>query len=156
VVGLKGVYRLGLCQANEYSDHVLEAKNYLYLAASKLRSCAIGPELVVGAEFGDVRGTVAVERGEKTVWQSAVRSGEANMSHTLANLEHHHFKYQPHRRPGDVHVHFLGADVFSFRDKLRLEDGDVMAVSFDGFGRPLRNPIRYDRSAQQAVVVTPL
>jgi hypothetical protein len=75
------------------------------------------------------------------------------MSHTLANLEHHHFKHATHRRPGDAHVHFFGADHFSFRDRVRLEDGDVMAVAFAGFGRPLRNPVRIDRSRPVAVAV---
>ena len=76
------------------------------------------------------------------------------MSHSLANLEHHHFKYDAHRRPGDAHVHFFGADAFSFGAGVRLEDGDTMVVAFEGFGRPLRNPIRLDRSAPQLVKVT--
>jgi hypothetical protein len=145
--------RVGLVQGNEFSDHVMEAKNYLYLAPSKLRTCALGPELVVGADFADVAGTIRVERGARVVWQATLASGERAMSHTLANLEHHHFKYAAHCRPGDVHVHFFGADHFSFRDRVRLEDGDVMAVSFNGFGRPLRNPVRIDRSQSAAVVV---
>jgi hypothetical protein len=145
--------RVGLVQGNEFSDHVMEAKNYLYLAPSKLRSCSLGPELVVGADFADVPGTIRVERGSEVVWEAVLASGERAMSHTLANLEHHHFKYPMHRRPGDAHVHFFGADHFSFRDRVRLEDGDVMAVSFQGFGRPLRNPIRIDRSRPAAVAV---
>jgi hypothetical protein len=75
------------------------------------------------------------------------------MCHSLANLEHHHFKHTEHRRPGDVHIHFFGADAFSFKDRLRLEDGDVMTISFEGFGRPLRNPIRIDRSEQEPIFV---
>ena len=34
--------------SNEFSDHVMERQNYLYLAHSKLRSCSFGPELLVG------------------------------------------------------------------------------------------------------------
>jgi hypothetical protein len=146
-------YRVGLVQGNEFSDHVLESKNYAYLAPSKLRTCALGPELVVGADFADVPGQVRIERGTAVVWEAALASGEQAMSHSLANLEHHHFKYAAHRRPGDVHVHFYGAGNFSFRDRVRLEDGDVMAVAFEGFGRPLRNPVRIDRSRPEAVVV---
>jgi hypothetical protein len=67
------------------------------------------------------------------------------MSHSLANLEYHLFKYAAHRRPGDVHIHFLGADAFSFGDKIELRDGDMMVVEWQGFGRALRNPIRVDR-----------
>ena len=73
------------------------------------------------------------------------------MCHSLANLEHHHFKHKAHRRSGDVHVHFFGADHFSFRDRLTLEDGDVMAVSFEGFGRPLRNSLHIDRTREMPV-----
>jgi hypothetical protein len=145
--------RIGLAQGNEFADHVLEAKNYLYLAPSKLRDCALGPELVIESEFADLPGTAKIERGAKVIWQGAQASGERWMCHSLANLEHHHFKHAAHRRPGDVHIHFLGADMFSFKDRLRLEDGDVMTVSFEGFGRPLRNPIRIERGEQQLVAV---
>ena len=58
-------YRVGLVQGNEFSDHVMEAKNYLYLAPSKLRTCALGPELVVGADFADVPGRIRIERGDE-------------------------------------------------------------------------------------------
>src|SRR5690348_7703556 len=53
--------RLGLAIGNEFSDHVVE-KNYLYLAASKLMSCSIGPELVTEASFDCVAGEVRIER----------------------------------------------------------------------------------------------
>jgi len=90
------------------------------------------------------------------VWEATLTSGERAMCHTLANLEHHHFKYAAHRRPGDIHVHFFGAGNFSFRDRVRLEDGDAMAVAFEGFGRPLRNPLRIDRSRPAVVAVKAL
>lgn len=146
--------RVGMVMANEFSDHVVEKQNYLYLAHSKLRVCSIGPELVVDPDFHDVRGTVSIERGAATLWSNPIATGETNMSHTVANLEHHHFKYGFHRRPGDAHIHFFGADAFSFGDGLVLQDGDTMVVAFEGFGRPLRNPIRIDRSAQKFVEVT--
>jgi hypothetical protein len=152
LIGAEGrPYRIGLVQGNEFSDHVTESKNYLYLAPSKLRQCAIGPELVVGGDFTDVAGQITIERGRETIWQARLASGEANMCHSLANLEHHHFKYEQHRRPGDVHIHFFGADHFSFRDRVLLQEGDVMSVAFDRFGRPLRNPISMDRSSQVVV-----
>ena len=157
IVDARGVpRRVGLTVANEFSDHIMEKKNYLYLAPSKLRVCSIGPELLAGVPFEDVRGTVSIERGGGAVWSKSVATGEANMSHSLANLEHHHFKYPEHRRPGDVHIHFFGADAFSFGEGFALEDGDVMAVYWDGFGRPLRNPIRIDRGAEAFVRIEPL
>ena len=148
--------RVGLVLANEFSDHKMEQKNYLYLAPSKLRTCAIGPELIVNGDFSDARGTVRILRDGKSVWSRAYATGEKNMSHTLANLEHHHFKYPAHRRPGDAHIHFFGADVFSFGEGIELADGDVMEIELAGFGKPLRNPLRIDRSEQRLVQVKPL
>jgi hypothetical protein len=145
--------RVGLVLANEFSDHKMEEQNYLCLAPSKLRTCSIGPELVVGAEFQDSRGTAKVLRQGKAVWSKAFATGEANMCHTVANLEHHHFKYEAHRRSGDAHIHFFGADAFSFGDKFELQEGDVMEIELSGFGRPLRNPIRIDRGPQRFVPV---
>ncbi|MBM3725579.1 MAG: GguC protein [Acidobacteria bacterium] len=151
-----GVRRVGLTMANEFSDHRVEKKNYLYLAHSKLRTCAIGPELVLDPAFADVRGTVTVERGGAELWSSPIKSGEDNMAHSLANLEHHHFKYARHRRPGDAHIHFFGASAFSFGAGVVLEEGDTMVVQFGGFGRPLRNTVAVDRSPQSLVGVRPL
>ncbi len=148
--------RVGMTVANEFSDHKIESKNYLYLAPSKLRTCAIGPELVVDPDFSSVPGRASVERHGRAIWSKEIATGDARMSHTLANLEHHHFKYETHRRPGDVHIHFFGADAFSFGDKISLEEGDEMVIEFQGFGRALRNPIRIDRSAETLVVVQPI
>jgi hypothetical protein len=143
-------------QANEFSDHAFEEKNYLYLAHSKLRTCSIGPELIVDPEFGSAAGTIRIERGDATVWTKPFATGESNMSHTVANLEHHHFKYAAHRRPGDAHVYFFGADAFSYGDKIRLQDGDIMEIRLAGFGRPLRNPVGIDRSEPTFVAVEPV
>lgn len=145
--------RIGMAQGNEFSDHVFEKRNYLNLAGSKLRTCSLGPELVVDPEFRRVEGHASVFRGAATVWSAALLSGEEAMCHSLANLEHHHFKFDAHRRPGDVHVHFFGAGAFSFGAGLRLADGDVMEVAFQGFGRPLRNPVKADRTAPRPVTV---
>ncbi len=148
--------RVGMAIANEFSDHVLEKQNYLYLAHSKLRTCSIGPELVLDPDFSAVAGTVAVERDGRPLWSQAIASGEANMSHSLANLEHHHFKYDAHRRPGDVHAHFFGAVAFSFGAGIRLRHGDVMVVAFEHFGRPLRNPVCIETGAETPVEVLPV
>jgi len=148
--------RIGMAVGNEFSDHRFEKKNYLYLAASKLMPCAIGPELITDPDFGSVAGEVAIERGGKVVWSKAIASGDASMCHSLANLEHHHFKHAAHRVPGDVHIHFFGADAFSFGEGLSLEDGDVMQVRFTGFGRPLRNPLRIDRPPARLFAAVPL
>ncbi len=148
--------RIGFAQGNEFSDHKLESKSYLYLAHSKLRYCAIGPELVVTAEIEEAHGTVRIFRGQAVLWSKPFATGEKNMSHSIANLEHHHFKYPQHRHPGDLHVHFFGADSFSYGEGIELVDGDIMEVELAGFGRPLRNPLRVDRSKPPLVEVKPL
>jgi len=148
--------RIGMAAANEFSDHALEKTNYLNLAASKLRTCALGPELVTDPDFDLVAGSVAIERAGTTIWTTAIATGDRAMSHSLANIEHHHFKYDGHRRPGDVHVHFYGADSLSFGAGITMQDGDVMVVQFEGFGRPLRNPLSVAPPGGAPVVVSPL
>jgi hypothetical protein len=145
--------RIGMTAGNEFSDHIFEKRNYLYLASSKLRTCSIGPELVIDPEFELVKGEVAIERGGQTIWSKPIQTGESVMCHSLANIEHHHFKFEAHRRPGDVHVHFFGADAFSFGEGIRLIDGDVMQVQWGGFGRALRNPVRVAGGEDAPVVV---
>jgi len=148
--------RLGMAMGNEFSDHELERRNYLYLASSKLRTCALGPELVLDPDFTDVHGDVVLERDGAVLWSSALRTGDASMCHSLSNIEHHHFKHELHRRPGDVHVHFFGADALSFSEGVELRDGDVMSVEFAGFGRPLRNPLVIERPPETLVRAVPL
>lgn len=134
-------WRLGVCLANEFSDHVTERHNYLWLAHSKLRQAALGPELLVGTVPEDVRGTSRIIRDGATLWEKPFLSGEANMSHSLANLEQHHFKYPLFRTPGDVHVHFFGTATLSFSDGVRTEPGDVFEIAAAPFTLPLRNPL---------------
>lgn len=149
--------RLGFAIANEFSDHRMEKTNYLYLAPSKLRNCAIGPELSIGNfAFDDVPGRVAILRGSDVLWQKEIRSGGKNMCHSLENLEHHHFKYAEHRQPGDMHVHFFGASAFSFGDGLMLEQGDVMEVAFPLLGRPLRNALNVCKRPERLIEVQAL
>ncbi|MEO6805402.1 MAG: AraD1 family protein [Edaphobacter sp.] len=158
VIGADGTaYRIGMATGNEFSDHQFEKRNYLNLAGSKLRACSLGPELVVGADFQAVTGEVRIERGANTIWSKKVATGEDNMCHSLANLEHHHFKFEGHRQPGDVHVHFFGAHSLSFGDGIVLQDGDWMDVRYEGFGRALRNSIRVEsKGVQRRVTVRSL
>jgi hypothetical protein len=148
--------RIGMSGGNEFSDHRFEKTNYLNLAGSKLRTCALGPELVVDASFDSVPVRVNIERAGGSLWTKEFRTGEAEMCHNLQNIEHHHFKFEGHRRPGDVHVHFFGTDCLSFGDGIRLEDGDWIQVGFEGFGRPLRNPVRVARAEAELVRAIPL
>ncbi|HEY8233299.1 MAG TPA: AraD1 family protein [Vicinamibacteria bacterium] len=148
--------RLGMAVGNEFSDHRFERKNYLNLAGSKLRTCSLGPELAVDPGFDSVPGRVSLERAGNVLWSKEIRTGEAEMCHSLQNVEHHHFKFEAHRRPGDLHVHFFGAHGLSFGDGVELRDGDVMEIRFEGFGRALRNPVSVSRAADPLVKVQPL
>ena len=132
-------WRLGFTLGNEYSDHVTERQNYLFLAHSKLRACAIGPELRTGALPDKLEGESRIVRKGGVLWRKPFLSGEGNMSHTIANLEYHHFKYKLFRRPGDLHVHFFGTATLSFGDGIRTEPGDVFEIEMAEFGAPLRN-----------------
>ena len=149
-------YRLGLAVGNEFSDHQFEKKNYLNLAGSKLRTCAVGPELVVDPEFESVPVSVTIERDGQLHWSKTFRSGDSEMCHSLENIEHHHFKHEAHRRRGDVHLHFFGTDCLSFSDQIRLQDGDIMQVAAEGYGRPLRNFVRVEKSEPVPISVVPL
>ena len=133
--------RIGMAPGNEFSDHTFEKRNYLNLAGSKLRQCSLGPELVIDGDFDKIPGRVSIERLGRTIWEHDIATGEEAMCHSIPNIEHHHFKFEAHRRPGDVHVHYFGADSLSFAAGVQLEDGDVMVVEFAGFGRPLRNVV---------------
>ena len=148
--------RIGMAIGNEFSDHKFEKKNYLNLAGSKLRTCSLGPELVIDPEFNSVPGRVTVERAGKALWSQDIVTGEKEMCHSLANIEHHHFKFEAHRRPGDLHVHYFGACALSFGAGIQLMDNDIMTIEFEGFGRPLRNPLRVMPGAARLVAVKPL
>jgi hypothetical protein len=146
--------RLGFALANEFSDHVTERGNYLWLAHSKLRQAALGAELLLGDLPEDVQGTSRILRGGETLWEAPFLSGEANMSHSIANLEHHHFKYALFRRPGDVHVHFFGTATLSFAAGVATREGDVFEISAPPFRLPLRNPLAAEQ--EEDVTVLPL
>jgi hypothetical protein len=142
VIGDDGApLRVGFALSNEFSDHVTERVNYLYLAHSKLRNASFGPEILVGDLPRDISGTSRILRAGKVLWEKPFLSGEKNMSHTIANLEHHHFKYPVFRRPGDVHVHMFGTATLSFADGVRTEAGDIFEIEAAQFGLPLRNPL---------------
>jgi hypothetical protein len=139
-IGPNGVpYRLGYALGNEFSDHVMERQNYLYLAHSKLRACAIGPALRLGPLPAHVEGMSRIIRDGKTLWEKPFVSAEANMSHTLDNLEYHHFKYDVFRKPGDIHIHFFGTATLSVADNVVTLAGDIFEIESPTFGPALRN-----------------
>lgn len=149
-------HRIGWALGNEFSDHVTERVNYLWLAHSKLRVASYGPEILVGDLPADLRGSSRILRDGKTLWEKPFLSGEANMSHSFTNLEHHHFKYPIFRQPGDLHVHYFGTATLSFADGVRTEAGDTFEIEVADFGQPLRNTLTFAPKTHGATRVHPL
>jgi len=147
-------FRVGFAVSNEFSDHVTERINYLYLAHSKLRQASFGPEIRIGTPPEDIRGTSRIRRGDTVIFEKPFLSGEANMSHTFANLEYHHFKYGLFRQPGEVHVHMFGTATLSFADGIKPEEGDVFEIEVPEFGLALRNPLKI--AAEEEITVRQL
>lgn len=136
-------WRVGFAIGNEFSDHVTERANYLWLAHSKLRACSYGPELLIGDLPAHLEGESRIVRDGEVVWRKPFLTGEENMAHSIANLEHHHFKYPQFRRPGDLHVHYFGTATLSFADGVQTRDGDRFEIELPALGRALRNPLRF-------------
>ena len=152
VVGKDRVpYRVGFALLNEFSDHVTERQNYLFLAHSKLRPSSFGPELLLGDLPDDVRGTSRIRRGKKVIFEQPFLTGEANMSHSIANLEAHHFKYGAFRRPGDIHIHTFGTATLSFAAGIKTKAGDVFEIEAAPFGLPLVNPLAIDKKEKVTI-----
>lgn len=135
--------RLGFALGNEWSDHATEKINYLYLAPSKLRVCALGPSLQVTDDFSDIALRCVVTRHGQEIYNSQeLHSGERHMCHSLSNLEDHHFKYAQHRHPGDIHLHFFGTSRLSYGTRnWTYQPGDRIQISADGFCDPLVNTV---------------
>lgn len=149
--------RLGFALGNEWSDHATEKQNYLYLAPSKLRTCAVGPELVIGHDFQSIKLSCKVERNGEAIYDSGeLFTGEQHMCHSLANCEDHHFKYPLHRQPGDIHLHYFGTSKLSFGHRdWTYQQGDVVTVEAPGFSGPLVNTVERIAQKETPMKVSP-
>lgn len=147
--------RLGFALGNEWSDHATERINYLYLAPSKLRQCAVGPELITDFDFQELKLSCRVVRAGKTIYDSGeLLTGEKHMCHSLANCEDHHFKYPQHRIPGDVHLHFFGTSKLSYGEReWKYETGDEIQIVAES-GAALVNTVqRANETGASTVIV---
>ena len=150
--------RLGFAVGNEWSDHATEKLNYLYLAPSKLRTCALGPELIIGHDFQEIELRCTVSRGGQVVYDSGpLWSGEQHMCHSLSNLEDHHFKYVQHRTPGDIHLHFFGTSKLSYGSRdWQYAEGDEIRITTTDFSAPLVNVVRKSAESSAPYSTTPV
>ncbi len=149
-------FRIGYTLANDLSDHETERLNFMYIAPSKLRDCSMGPELLIGDLPDKVEGHSRIWRDGKLLWEGSFESGEANMSYSIGNLEHHHFRHTAFRRPGDLHAHLFGCPVISFGEGVRTQDGDVFEFDVPVFGHPLRSQLRIEGGPLQVYEVEAL
>ena len=146
--------RIGFTIGNEWADHRMERVNYLWLAPSKMRNCAVGPELVTDEKFQNIQGHCRITRGDEEIYYSGqLLTGENHMSHSLSNLEDHHFKYPHFRVPGDVHLHFFGTMKLSFPNRPSFQSEDKIEINFSSMGAPLINRVRQIPSSTLPVVV---
>ena len=90
------------------------------------------------------------------IWYKEIRTGEKHTAFRLEQIEQHHFEFDAHRIPGDVHVHFLGGSVSSFGDGVILAEGDEVVIQWEGFGLPLRNRIEREGAETPMAAVLPL
>lgn len=142
--------RLGFTLGNEFSDHETEQINYLYLAHSKMRNCSIGPELDTSLEFKDISINCDIERDGGKIYKSGpIKSGEEYMSHSLSNMEYHHFKYDIHRLPGDLHLHYFGTSQLSYSTRdWKFKSGDKIIISSEEFDGSLKNEVKKANSKE--------
>lgn len=140
--------RIGYALGNDFSDHVKERQNYLLLAHSKLRPCSVGPEIYLGELPTHLAGQSRIRRDGQVLWEKPFLTGEDNMVHSIANLEHHHFKYSQFRRPGDLHIHFFGTATLSYADGVVVRNGDVLEMEIPLFGRSLSNTVSFQSSGE--------
>ena len=143
VIGDDGeVLRVGFALGNEYSDHVMERRNYLYLAHSKLRQSSFGPEVLIGALPEEVKGKVRILRGGKEAWSGELLSGESE--HVPLDRQSRAASFQVCRLPPAgrrAHLLLRRERAEHARRALRPQPGDVFEVEAAPFGRPLRNPL---------------
>ena len=109
-----------------------------------------------GPRRPSIDGTIRVLRDGSEIFSAPFESGEANMSYTIAGLEHHHFKYREFRRPGDIHCHYFGTSTLSFASGFAAKDGDIFELAAPPFTRPLRNPLRIEETRPEPTAVRAL
>ncbi len=139
----KTPFCIGYTLGNEFSDEQMFFKNVYHLAQSKKRHVSLGPEVLVGNLPDDIPARITLLRGDDVQWQANFRTGEANMLHSIGNIEAHYFKYSQWYIPGDVHVLYYGNAVMSTAQGEVIKDGDVFRLDCSTFGLPLINTVRF-------------
>ena len=147
VIGDDGeVLRVGFALGNEYSDHVMERRNYLYLAHSKLRQSSFGPEVLIGALAAGGEGHGAhrprrqggLERRASLRREPTCATRSPISSSIISNM--------PASAGRATCTSITTAPARSARASgFQTQPGDVFEVEAAPFGRPLRNPLMRGR-----------
>lgn len=135
-------HRIGFALGNELSDHVTERKNSGLVSQAKLGGSSFGPELLLGDLPDSILGLSRITRKGRKRWEKPFLTGEENMSHSIDNIEFHHFKHDQFLVPGDVHVHYFGTATISFAEGVKVDASCRFEISAPSFGRPLVNGLR--------------
>lgn len=143
LIGADGMpRRLGFALANELSDHITERSNSGLVPHSKLGGSSFGPELLLDQLPASIAGVSRIVRDGRKRWEKPFLTGEDHMSHSIGNIEFHHFKYDQFLVPGDVHVHYFGTATLSFAEGIKVDAACRFEISAPPFGRALVNGIR--------------
>jgi hypothetical protein len=135
-------HRLGFALANELSDHATERKNSGLVAQAKLCGSSFGPELLLGKLPAHIAGVSRITSKGRKRWERPFLTGQDNMSHSIANIEFHHFKHDQFLVPGDVHVHYFGTATVSFSEGVMVDASCRFEISAEPFGRALVNGLK--------------
>ncbi|WP_235964960.1 AraD1 family protein [Caenimonas soli] len=143
LIGADGMpRRLGFALANELSDHITERSNSGLVSHAKLCGSSFGPELLLDDLPASIAGVSRIVRKGRKRWEKPFLTGEDHMSHSIGNIEFHHFKYDQFLVPGDVHVHYFGTATLSFSEGIKVDASCRFEISAPPFGHPLINGIR--------------
>ncbi len=55
------------------------------------------------------------------------------MNHSIAKLEHHHFKHSRFCRAGELHVHFTGTAALNLAGQVSGQEWNVFEIFATGF-----------------------
>ena len=92
----------------------------------------------------DISINCEIERDGGKIYKSGpIKSGEEYMSHSLSNMEYHHFKYDIHRLPGDLHLHYFGTSQLSYSTRdWKFNTGDKIIISSNEYEGSLKNEVK--------------
>ena len=146
---------VGFVLGNEFSDHVTERHNYLWLAHSKLRPQALAGASGRRSARGHQRHVPSSGAACKLVWEKPVsvrRTEHGPLDHQSRGAPLQVWLVSPTRRRPRP---FLRHSHRSFSDGVKTQKGDVFEIECDTFGLPLRNRLSTEKAVKARVRAPP-